>query len=333
MVRQIHEYHERIGHRYVPNLRARIPHEAGGYLIRTNSSGFRCTHEVTKKKPEGKYRIILFGDSFTAGDAVSNQQRYGDMLEQRFPALQVLNFGLSGTGTDQQYLVFQEYAKDIDYDLLMICPLVENIRRVAARYRLVRTRGDGAKGVMAKPYFDLVDGNLVLRHVPVPKGLMPQKDVSEDDRQHIDTGGPNRVARELVNTYFKPLKSLVQLVTRFQPVPEYDRPSDPAWLLMKAILATWIADSKDRPVLVCPIPLYHHIEKSAPADRYLERFQELAVDIPRTEVCNPLERFWKETRENRRRCRFKTDIHLTPYGHQVLADAIAPAIARIIGRA
>ena len=186
---------------------------------------------------------------------------------------------------------------------------------------------------MAKPYFDLVDGNLVLRHVPVPKGLMPQKDISEDDRQHIDTGGPNRVARELVNTYFKPLKSLVQLVTRFQPVPEYDRPSDSAWLLMKAILATWIADSKDRPVLVCPIPLYHHIEKSAPADRYLERFQELAVDIPRTEVCNPLERFWKETRENRRRCRFETDIHLTPYGHQVLADAIAPAIARIIGRA
>ena len=101
---------------------------------------------MTKKKPEGKYRIILFGDSFTAGDAVSNQQRYGDMLEQRFPALQVLNFGLSGTGTDQQYLVFQEYAKDIDYDLLMICPLVENIRRVAARYRLVRTRGRRSEG-------------------------------------------------------------------------------------------------------------------------------------------------------------------------------------------
>ena len=111
--RQIHEYHETIGYRFIPQLSARIPHEGGGYLVRTNSAGFRCDRELTKEKPPEVFRVLLFGDSFTAGDGVSNQYRYGDLLERQFPGLHVLNFGLSGTGTDQQYLIFREFAKVI----------------------------------------------------------------------------------------------------------------------------------------------------------------------------------------------------------------------------
>ena len=42
------------------------------------------------------------GDSFTAADGVSNRQRYSDLLEARLPGIEVYNFGLPGTGTDQQ---------------------------------------------------------------------------------------------------------------------------------------------------------------------------------------------------------------------------------------
>ena len=172
MSRQIHEYHELIGYRFIPGLTARVPHESGGYLVRTNETGFRCDHEVTREKPPGVFRVLLFGDSFTAGDGVSNQYRYGDLLEKRFKRLQILNFGLSGTGTDQQYLIFQEFAGDLEYDLLMICPHVGNIQRVVSRYRLVSERGLGKRGYLAKPFFELSDGQLVLRHVPVPKGIL-----------------------------------------------------------------------------------------------------------------------------------------------------------------
>ena len=130
MARQIHEYHPTIGYTFIPELRARIPHEAGGYTVKTNGSGFRCDHEVTPEKPADTYRIVLFGDSFTAGDGVHNRQRYGDLLEQRFPGLQVLNFGQSGTGTDPQLPIYQQFAKDLKFHLLMICHLLANPRRV-----------------------------------------------------------------------------------------------------------------------------------------------------------------------------------------------------------
>ena len=35
MFRQLLEYHPRIGHRFIPGLKARIEHEGGGYLVRT----------------------------------------------------------------------------------------------------------------------------------------------------------------------------------------------------------------------------------------------------------------------------------------------------------
>jgi carbamoyltransferase len=327
--RQILEYHPIIGYRFIPELIARVPFEGGGYLIRTNRAGFRCEHEVVREKQPGTFRILLFGDSFTAGDGVSNQFRYGDLLEKQFEGLEILNFGLPGSGTDQQYLAFREFAKDLEYDLLMICPLVENIRRVGARFRLVAAREDGELGCLAKPYFELVDGQLVLYHVPVPKEIVDRTSLSSEDLQYLDEGGSHATLRRLVNTYLASLKSAIQATMAYQPVPHYDDPNNPAWLLLKAIFTQWISESASHPVLICPIPMYQHVEQTAPAENYQQRFRELA-DLERVIVYDPLPRFWAESPENRRRCRFKNDPHPSVYGHQVLADALNPAIAHFL---
>ena len=329
MQRQIHEYHPTIGYRFIPGIGARVPSEGGGYLVKTNQSGFRCEHEVTRAKTHGKFRVLLFGDSFTAGDGVSNQFRYGDLLEKHFDCLEILNFGLSGTGTDQQYLIFKEFARDLEYDLLMICPLVENIRRVISRFRPAIFRGNGEEAFMAKPYFELANDELILRHVPVPKGMLQESDLSAEDHKHVDLGGSHSALRKVVNSALKPLKPLIQAVTAYQPVPQFDRADDPGWLLMKAILTRWASESNGHPVLICPIPLYQHVEQTASAENYQKRFQELA-ESDRVTVCDPLPRFWAETAANRRRCRFNTNPHLTVYGHQVLADALKPAIAAFL---
>ena len=83
------------------------------------------------------------GLSFTAGDGVSNRHRFGDVLEKRLGNVEVLNFGLPGSGTDQQLLTFREYAKDLEYDLLLICPFVENIERIVATHRKTVNFSDG----------------------------------------------------------------------------------------------------------------------------------------------------------------------------------------------
>ena len=73
-----------------------------------------------------KLRILFFGDSNTAADGVSNNERFSELVGKHFNA-EVYNFALSGSGTDQQYLIWKEYGQNIEADLIIIGVLVENI--------------------------------------------------------------------------------------------------------------------------------------------------------------------------------------------------------------
>ena len=92
MKRNLFEYHPIIGYRFIPEIKARVEHEGGGYLVKCNKSGFRSNHEFTKLKLKNVFRIILFGDSFTAGEGVSNKYRFSDLLEKKFQDIEILNF-------------------------------------------------------------------------------------------------------------------------------------------------------------------------------------------------------------------------------------------------
>ena len=52
------------------------------------------------------------GDSNTAGDGVSNHQRYSDILSKTLNC-ESYNYGLSATGTDQQLLTYRKFAKNV----------------------------------------------------------------------------------------------------------------------------------------------------------------------------------------------------------------------------
>ena len=65
MLRQIFEYHPVIGHRFIPNVKARVPHEGGGYLVQANEAGFRSNRPFLREREPGYRRVLLFGDSFT----------------------------------------------------------------------------------------------------------------------------------------------------------------------------------------------------------------------------------------------------------------------------
>ena len=237
--RRLMRYHPRIGQTYIPGLRARVPHPGGGYLVMTNAQGFRCRHDFEPSRSAGVKRALLFGDSFTAGDAVSNRFRYGDLLEERVAGLEVYNFGLPGTGTDQHFLAFEEFARDVEYDLAIIAVLVENIRRVAARYRASRDRA-GNVSLVAKPFFTLSGDRLELGHVPVPKRPLREDEVT-DESEYVDRGGRLEPLRRMVRRLG--LKDVVQRATRYQPVPAYDDRENRDWRLMRAILRRWISGS------------------------------------------------------------------------------------------
>ena len=312
MTRQLFEHHPRIGFRYIPGLRARVRHEAGGYLVAANSHGFRSA-EFEPQPPTGCRRVLLFGDSFTAGDGVSQGRRFGDLLEKRVPDLEVLNFGLPGTGTDQQYLAYTEYAAAFEHDLLVVAVLVENIRRVAAPYRGFVSRG--RVYYYPKPYFTVAEDRLSLHGTPVPaRPLQPGELQDAVARSH--------------------LAEITKGFGRTNPVPEYEHADGYAWQLLRRILLTWIDKERARqpmptPVLLVPLPLFTHVEGDADPTNYQHRFAELAAESG-CHLHDPLLELMRHPAEQRRRFRFATDVHPTPAGHEALAASLVPAVTRLL---
>ena len=323
MNRQLFEHHSLFGYRFIPNIKARVEHESGGYLVRTNNKGFRCNHQFDDSPNNLNRRLLLFGDSFTAGDGVSNKYRYGDLIEKRIDGVEVWNYGISGTGTDQHYLIFQEFASELDASAVIISVLVENIRRIVARFRpFVNLKG--REMWLAKPYYTFDSDQLILNQVPVPVEPFSAEDLPKNTT--LDKGGRFSWFRKTLNkTGFK---DFAQRITKYDPVPEYKNPNNFPWKLMSAILEEWISNIKCQ-VILMPLPLYHHVEEKASPIHYIKRFRELA-DRTGAIFHNPLEELTSYSLKERRDFRFRNDIHPTPKCHEVIAKSLVPVINKII---
>lgn len=325
MSRDLFEYHSVLGYRFIPQLKARVRHEGGGYLVRTSSLGFRQTSEPTRPRTPGVRRVLVFGDSYTAGDGVSNGYRYTDLIEQQLDGVEVVNFGLPGSGTDQQYLSYCEYAKDIDADLLVIAPMVENIVRNPVGHRLTMSSTNGRLVRRAKPYFELSNGQLVLKHSPVPKAVV---EVDAEPRDQETQPGIAQRLTAAADERLPGFKAWTQRVRGITWPVEYDSEDDPAWRLMREIIVQW-KDKASTPVALCPIPTFGHVQGGIKADPYLKRFAEVAQTIDAS-LINPLPNFLDLPYAERGSCRFPNDEHPNEKGHEVLANAIGAQLRKIL---
>jgi carbamoyltransferase len=332
-MRQLYEYHPVVGYRYIPSLRVRVPHEGGGYLTQANEQGFRADRPYLAARTPGHRRVLVFGDSFTAGDAVPNRQRYTELLETRLSALgaapvEIYNYGLSSTGTDQHYLIWREFARDVEHDMVVIAVFVENIRRVAAQFRPHRDE-QGVERIYAKPWYELDGDALRLCGVPVRRDPYDEHQLTAAQSAAVDQGGRFLMLRKMVTALG--VREVVQKMTKYQPLPEYDSPTHPHWLLMRAILSQWIR-GQGKPVLLMPLPLPQHLDQTCDAAPYRARFTELAGELG-CHLHDPLPDLLAVPPAERRKLRWEKDIHFTPAGHEALASSLAPAMARMLDQA
>jgi lysophospholipase L1-like esterase len=328
MTRNLLQYHPVIGYQFIPSLKARVDHKGQpSYLVRVNRQGFRSDRDFDVAKPAGKFRVLLFGDSFTAGDGVSNKHRFSDVLEQFLPDVLVENFGLPGTGTDQHYLTYREFGAALEHDLIVIAVQVENINRAYAHYREFADE-QGVRRIYAKPYFERgASGELVLRHAPPRKEAIAPEDIPRAEREYVDW--PARHARyatvrRFINRLGPHVKALAQRASRYQPLPAYDRADHPKWQLLKAILLKWAGESRT-PVLIFTVPLYHYVESSSSAAGYQARFAELN-GVLGLALHDALPDLLSYPLEERRGFRLPSGPHPTPLGHRALAMSLAKAI-------
>ena len=325
-------YHERVGCVYVPNLRARIPNETGGYFVVTNSLGFRSDYEFERKRT-GRPRILMFGDSFTAGDDCPNSERYSDYLARMLDC-EVYNFGVSGSGTDQHLLIWREFASGIEADLIVVCVQIDSMRRIQLSHGESLDRITGRRVLVPKPYFELANGELILRHVPVPRERPELGKITAEigsARWRTTTvkwyseSKMGDAIRRTLSGRLEPMRSSLIRLSRIQPYADFDRPDTPGWRLMSAILRQFAEEVKPLPILIVPIPTHEYfIHGVAPIYQgFFESLEDRSRGIHVADVSNPLVSL---PREARLKLGFRVGSHFTPFAHDMVAGIMADKI-------
>ncbi|MEW6742554.1 MAG: GDSL-type esterase/lipase family protein [Planctomycetota bacterium] len=116
-------------------LRPSVTLEIDGRTYRHNSLGLR-DDEVTRPKPEGTFRILVIGDSYTYGWGVDQDEtipeQLRDNLERRYPGVvyDVLNAGVPAYDTAAEYGHLGALAPRVEPDLVVLVFQTNDITEV-----------------------------------------------------------------------------------------------------------------------------------------------------------------------------------------------------------
>ncbi|WP_298886666.1 SGNH/GDSL hydrolase family protein [uncultured Bradyrhizobium sp.] len=125
--------------------------------VHHNSLGLRDDEFVLDAKPT----IMFLGDSFVWGLDAEAGERFSELLKPRIPDYKLLAAGVSGYGTDQEYLLLQRLWPKVKPAVVVLIVCTGN------------DHNDNSTNIVyegyQKPYFaTAADGSLVLQGVPVP---------------------------------------------------------------------------------------------------------------------------------------------------------------------
>jgi len=129
--------------------------------VRHNSLGLRDDEFILDAKPT----IMFLGDSFVWGLDAEASERFTEILKPRIPDYKILAAGVSGFGTDQEYLLLQRLWPKVRPAVVVLMFCANNDRDDNSS----NIRYEGYQ----KPYFTRgADGSLVLAGQPVPKSRL-----------------------------------------------------------------------------------------------------------------------------------------------------------------
>ncbi len=159
------QYNSQRGWALTPNWQGVHQHQDYKVSYTINHRGFRGEFEGLPR--DAGQRVAIVGDSFTFGFGVEDFETFSGQLERKANGtLQVLNFGVPGTSTDQQLLLIQDQVLGYKPNVIILVAYLAN--------DLIDNQlGFPLQTENAKPFFTLVDDRLVLENVPVPRQRKP----------------------------------------------------------------------------------------------------------------------------------------------------------------
>ncbi len=309
-----------IGYRYVPGTRLSLPKPGGGrYEFVVNGAGIRSDREFTTTKPANSFRMIVLGDSMAAGQFVSNNQRFSELLERSRGGLEVINLALEGSGTDQQVLLYEHVGLRYEHDIVVLLPFLQNIRRNLAKAREAIDPRTGATVLRPKPRFTL-DGERLVFHPP-----------SAEDATVDSTDAPPSAALRVKGVISRlpgadALKKVGYAMLPWEPFPEYRDANSEGWRLMRSLVLRLKALAGPRPVVVAPV-FYSNYVRYRMATNYWDRFASLSA-IEGIYPIDVLPHFKALGAEAVRCFQDPYDMHFSVDGHLVLADAVAAELTQ-----
>src|SRR5262249_7267002 len=131
-------------------LTMRINAAGEEWTIRTDRNGQR----LIAQNPRARNRILILGDSLSFGEGIDIKDRFDVKMLSYLLDARVINTGTMGYGTDQEYVVFQNYKHLLQSGDTVLIVLNQSDYSDVLRRRLFGR---------AKPYFEKVDGSYLLR--------------------------------------------------------------------------------------------------------------------------------------------------------------------------
>jgi hypothetical protein len=126
--------------------------------VHINALGQRGTKLVPFERTGRKPRLLFLGDSYTFGAQVKDEECFEDVLNTRYmPEAEVINFGVSAYGTDQQVLLYEREGVKYKADIVVLGVFTHDISRNDARFKFY-----------AKPMFELAGEELALAEATIP---------------------------------------------------------------------------------------------------------------------------------------------------------------------
>lgn len=158
-------YDNYLGWKLAPNWSGQHKHYDFDVNYSTNSYGFR--NDTNAKRGYGGRSYAFVGDSFTFSFGVNDNETFIQLLNSQEVQDNIyLNYGVPGYSTDQECLLIQRKVIHSSPDVvLLVVYLGNDLFDNELPYPLQANR--------AKPYYELISGELVLWNMPVPMEPKP----------------------------------------------------------------------------------------------------------------------------------------------------------------
>ena len=143
----------------------------------TNNMGFISERDYRKEDKRG---VLFLGDSFTAG--VGSSKPWLPRLDSKYANVNLYSFGVTGTGQENFYRLFENYKDSLNFDTVVIISISDDLSRklwypLAVKDKLYFCREKSTKEQCTKnyPIMTLIDYNIDRELLLAPDELYLKK--------------------------------------------------------------------------------------------------------------------------------------------------------------